>query len=462
MGNPIRTALAVGACKSIQGILRRTKHGGTTLPGKAAMAFDKNILEEVSRGMEVILVTGTNGKTTTCRMICQAMEASGFDTLTNTSGANLLPGVVAEFTANASLSGKPRSHYAVIECDEGALKQIVPLVHPKVILVTNLFRDQLDRYGEITHTLEEIRIACEKAPESTLCLNADCSLTSSLGEDLPNKVVYYGLDISLEDPKAVDVSDARYCLRCGTEYSYTYHTYAHLGSFRCPSCGYHRKDTQVAVTESLHVGIQGTSFRLAIRDGEKEISAEARCALAAVYNIYNAAATIGAFVAAGYDTSRAIPALADVTSSFGRMENFDLDGVPLQMILIKNPAGCNQALAYLSEVEEERAVALCLNDRTGDGHDISWIWDADYERLCTDARVRRVYISGDRAEEMSLRLKYGGIDTTKIELVQSDGELIERMRVSEVPVFILPNYTAMLSLRVALGEITGKRSYWDV
>ena len=461
MGNPIRTALAVGACKSIQGLLRRTRHGGTTLPGKAAMAFDRNILEEVSRGMEVILVTGTNGKTTTCRMIAHAMEASGMDTLTNSSGANLLPGVVAEFAANAGLSGKPRSRYAVIECDEGALKQIVPLVHPKVILVTNLFRDQLDRYGEITHTLEEIRVACEKAPESTLCLNADCSLTSSLGDDLPNKVIYYGLDVSLGDTKAVEVSDARYCLRCGAEYTYDYHTYAHLGGFCCPSCGYRRKDTQVAVTKILKIGVQGTDFRLTVRSGDTESASEAHCALAAVYNIYNAAAAIGAFVAAGYDTSKAIPALADVTSSFGRMETFELEGVPLQMILIKNPAGCNQALAYLSEVEGERAVALCLNDRTGDGHDISWIWDADYERLCNDGRVRRVYVAGDRAEEMLLRLKYGGFDTARIELVKDDGELIARMRASEVPVFILPNYTAMLSLRVALGEITGKQSYWD-
>lgn len=485
MSNKIKTMLAVGACKASRSALRLLHRGGTTTPGRMAMKFDRNILETVSQGMDIIVVTGTNGKTTTSNMIEHALSGTGRDVLANKSGANLLPGVTAEFTSNATAFGKPKKHFAVIECDEGALKQVVPRIHPKVIVVTNLFRDQLDRYGEVMHTLEEIRKGIKMVPDAVLCLNADDSLTASLALDVPNKVTYFGIDCPIGEQKNVEISDARYCIRCGTEYEYDYHTYAHLGGFRCPKCGYRRIRPSVAVTEIEKVSSSGSVVRMRFgedgnrnaggaedRDGSlenvgpgcripsAETEREVTIGLPAVYNIYNGVAAIAAYQAAGFDREEVIASLADVHSSFGRMETFRLGEVPIQMILVKNPAGCNQALSYLAGLGEDYQAVFCLNDRTADGHDISWIWDADYEKVCRDPHLKHAYVLGDRADDMRLRLKYADAEEGDIEKVQDNAALIEKLKKSTVPVFILPNYTSMLSLRAALGAITGKQEFW--
>ena len=485
MSNKIKTMLAVGACKASRSAPRLLHRGGTTTPGRMAMKFDRNILETVSQGMDIIVVTGTNGKTTTSNMIEHALSGTGRDVLANKSGANLLPGVTAEFTSNATAFGKPKKHFAVIECDEGALKQVVPRIHPKVIVVTNLFRDQLDRYGEVMHTLEEIRKGIKMVPDAVLCLNADDSLTASLALDVPNKVTYFGIDCPIGEQKNVEISDARYCIRCGTEYEYDYHTYAHLGGFRCPKCGYRRIRPSVAVTKIEKVSSSGSVVRMRFgEDGNRdaggakdsdgslenagpgyrtssaETEREVTIGLPAVYNIYNGVAAIAAYQAAGFDREEVIASLADVHSSFGRMETFRLGEVPIQMILVKNPAGCNQALSYLAGLGEDYQAVFCLNDRTADGHDISWIWDADFEKVCRDPHLKHAYVLGDRADDMCLRLKYADAEEADIEKVQDNAALIEKLKKSSVPVFILPNYTSMLSLRAALGAITGKQEFW--
>jgi UDP-N-acetylmuramyl tripeptide synthase len=456
----LQTILAVASCKFVRGLLRRTgKGGGTALPGKVAMKFEKDILAQTSRGMEIIVVTGTNGKTTTSNMLEHALTAAGKDVLANKSGANLLSGVTAEITCSADWLGRPKKKTAVIECDEGALKQVVPLIHPKVIIVTNLFRDQLDRYGEVMHTLEAIRTGIKKVPDSILCLNADCSLTSSLAFDVPNRIVYYGLNTPLGEQDDQAVSDARHCIRCGTVYQYRYHTYAHLGAFRCPKCGYERKDPDVAVTAVDSITARGSIVKLAI-DG-KPWPQEVKIGLPAVYNIYNAAAAIAAYRAFGGSTEDVLRSLADVNSSFGRMETFMPGKQAVQMILVKNPAGCSQSIDYLTRLEEDFRLVICLNDRTADGHDISWIWDADYEKLASDAHVTRILVSGDRAEDMMVRLKYAGIPEEKIALERSNENLLAMMKESPLPVFVLPNYTSMLALRKVLSDATGRKEFWE-
>ncbi len=465
----IKTMLGVLACKGVRASLRVAKSGGTTLPGRAAMFFDKNILADVSKDMDIIVVTGTNGKTTTCNMLEQALSSTGVDVLANKSGANLLKGVTAEFCANANWKGAPRKKYAIIECDEGALKQVVPLIKPKVILVTNLFRDQLDRYGEVTHTLEQIRMGVEKAPESILCLNADCSLTASLAGDVPNKVVYYGIDCPYGEQKEPEVSDAKYCINCGTEYKYEYHTYAHLGGFYCPQCGYKRSNTNTAVTSVNKLSINGTEVTMEFRDSfdlgnsssDKKVDKEnVLISLPAIYNVYNAVGAVCAYTAAGFNREDILKSLSSTSSSFGRMETFDLDGVDVQMILVKNPAGCNQALAYVTSMDVDYEAVVCLNDKTADGHDISWIWDAEYERLANDSSLKKIIVSGDRAEDIALRLKYGGVDESKIETIKGWDNLVNAMKKSEYPIFVLPNYTSMLALRKTLAEVTGAEEFW--
>lgn len=461
----IKTILGVLACKAARASLRVAKSGGTTLPGRAAMFFDKNILADVSHNMDIIVVTGTNGKTTTCNMLEQALSSTGVDVLANKSGANLLKGVTAEFCANANWRGVPKKKYAIIECDEGALKQVVPLIKPKVILVTNLFRDQLDRYGEVTHTLEQIRIGVKKAPESILCLNADCSLTASLANDVSNKVYYYGIDCPYGEQKEPEVSDAKYCINCGAEYKYDYHTYAHLGGFYCPECGYKRSTTNTAVTSINKLSAKGTDVTMEFRNDSNNSSEAADkenvlISLPAIYNVYNAVGAVCAYTAAGFNREDILKSLSVTSSSFGRMETFDLDGVDLQMILVKNPAGCNQALTYVTSMEEDYEAVICLNDRTADGHDISWIWDAEYERLSGDDSLKKLIVSGDRAEDIAIRLKYAGMDESKIELIKGWDNLVNEMKKSKYPVFVLPNYTSMLALRKTLAEVTGKEEFW--
>ena len=455
--NLLCTVLAVAACKFTRWVLRLAGRGGTALPGRAARIFAPDVLERVSDGMEIIVVTGTNGKTTTSRMIEHAITSAGRDCLANKSGANLLSGVTAEMTCNATWTGRPKSHYAVIECDEGALKQVVPLIHPRVIVVTNLFRDQLDRYGEVMHTVNEIRAGIALVPETTLCLNADDSLVASLADGVSNRIVWYGIDVPVGEQTAPSVSDARYCIRCGAPYEYRYHTYAHLGGFYCPACGYARKEADVAVTQIGKISAEGSSVRLRI--GGEEYPAE--IGLPAAYNIYNAAAAVCAFTAFGLPAGEVIRSLSDVHSSFGRMETFRVGGSRVQMILVKNPAGCSQALSYVASIEEEFNLILALNDRTADGHDISWIWDADYELLAQNVQIRRIVVSGDRAEDLALRLKYAGIPEERISLQKDGGQLLSFCEESDLPTFILPNYTSMLALRRIFADATGGKDFWE-
>lgn len=471
LADSLRTVFAVAVCKASRAVLHRIGRGGTSFPGKAAMVLKKDLLTVVSQDVASIVVTGTNGKTTTAAMLESVLRCAGLETVSNRSGANLLSGVTAELAACTDWRGRAVKHYAVIECDEGALHQVVPLLHPKVIIVTNLFRDQLDRYGEVMHTLEAVRRGIEQVPEAVLCLNADDSLTASLALDLPNPVAWFGIGIGVEagDPEQnsgqdfgneeSSVSDARYCIRCGTEYVYSFRTFAHLGGFRCPACGYARPDPDVEITSIDSMDYTGT--RVHMRFEKRSVGmVPVNIAAPALYNIYNAAAAACSAQAAGISLQAVLKALASTSGAFGRMETFEPGGAAAQMILVKNPAGCNQALDYLCSLKKPYALILCLNDRDADGHDISWIWDVDYEKLCQHPFLQGIYVWGIRAEDLQLRLKYAGIPESRIRHIRKKETLLMIIRGSKVPVFILPNYTAMLPLRELLQKETGKAEFW--
>ncbi len=469
MGNHsfLRTAFAFGVCRITRAFLRFLHRGGTSLPGKMALLIDRDILEVVSQGAKVLLVTGTNGKTTTTHMISHALSAVGIAHLTNQTGANLLSGITTEFCCAVSLRGKPEFDYAVIECDEGALERVAALVHPCVIVVTNLFRDQLDRYGEVARVLEAVKKGIKRAPQATLCLNADDPLTASLALMADRSVLYYGLDCPAEGYQKSELSDAVYCIRCREPYQYRYHTYAHLGGFFCPGCGYSRCKTNVGVERIMAADSEGSHF--SVRLEEKEL--DVRIQLPTIYNIYNACAAICGYMAFEEHMKkekaplpspmRFCDALSSVGPSFGRMESFDINGVFLQIILVKNPVGCDQVISYLNRMEKDYALVVCLNDRPADGLDISWIWDANYEWLAGDRHLKYVYVLGDRAEELQLRLKYAGIAEAGILLPDDYTDLLQRLKETRLPVFAMPNYTAMLSLRDTVRRASGKNSFWE-
>ena len=286
----IRTFFAVLLCKLARGLLRLLRRGGTAFPGRVALKVYPQVLGVLSQGVRVILVTGTNGKTTSSRMIEQAFADAGLNYFANRSGANLISGITAEFAMHSTLTGRPKCQFAVIECDEAASKTVLKYLKPEVIVATNVFRDQLDRYGEITHTLNNILEGIRHTPESTLCINADCSLIASIPAQVPNPVVRFGVDVPLGGDDMTEISDAPHCIHCKAEYVYDYRTYGHLGAFRCPKCGYHREDPQVAVTAVQDLGVDTSDVTMSI--GGREYAVHIN--LPAAYNVYNAVGSAAA------------------------------------------------------------------------------------------------------------------------------------------------------------------------
>ena len=455
----IRVFFAILLCKLLRGLSRLLHRGGTAMPGRWALRVCPELLAFLAKDLKIVAVTGTNGKTTTSRMIEEAFSRQGLSYLANRSGANLASGITTELVMNSSFSGRMKKEYAVIECDEAAAAKVFGMLKPRVIVVTNLFRDQLDRYGEVTHTLANIRTAIQGAPEATLCLNADCSLTASLAGDLPNRVVWFGVEKgAVPSRPAPELSDATHCIRCKTAYEYDYVSYGHLGGFRCPKCGYRRHRADVAVTQVVEQRMEGSSIVLDVH-GEKQL---VEVNLPAMYNIYNAAGAVTAVTEMGLPISVAVEALGSFQCGFGRMEQFALGKGGAKMMLVKNPAGCNQVLEFLQNVKESLVLVICLNDRGADGTDISWIWDVDFESLpALGGRLSQVIVSGDRAEDMRVRIKYAGIGEEHIRVERDYARLVDWIAGQEKPVFLMPTYTAMLELRQAVVHRVGGQEFWE-
>ena len=451
-----RAFLAILVCRFLRFTSRLLHRGGTATPGRIAVKICPQLLSVLAARVTTVAVTGTNGKTTCCRMIDEAFSEAGLSFLANRSGANLMSGITTEFVMNSTVFGRPKKQYAVIECDEAAARTVFGQLRPAVVVVNNLFRDQLDRFGEITHTLSNIREGLLSVPDAVLCVNTDCSLCSSLA-DLPNRVVRFGIDTELHTVTSVP-SDASHCIRCKAEYEYDYHTYAHLGGYRCPVCGYRREAADYAVTEILRMDEAHSEVILRTPDGESRMSVN----LPAAYNLYNAVAAVCACETLGLDHEVCLRAVGSFSCGFGRMEDFNLGAAGAKMILVKNPAGCSQALEFLSGIEKPFALTVCLNDRGADGTDISWIWDANFELLASMAeRIRAVYVSGDRAEDMRVRLKYAGIDDGGIRVIHDQEALVDALAQETLPNYIMPTYTAMLELRSVIVRRCGGAEFWE-
>lgn len=453
-----KAILAIIVCKALRLVSRMLHRGGTAMPGRYALKICPQLLSILAKNVRTVTITGTNGKTTCARMIEEAFAGEGKRFFSNRSGANLIDGITTEFVINSSITGKNRCDYAIIECDEAASVKVFGQMQPEVIVVTNLFRDQLDRFGTLSNTRESIKKAILSAPAATLCLNADCSITSSLAEEVPNAVLFFGIDKgAAPNREKSEISDGGICIRCGHEYEFDYINFGHLGGFRCPGCGHSRPNADFAVVDIAGQSTQGSTLVMNMQGEKRMVTVN----LPAMYNIYNAAAAAAAVTAMGLGAEAAVRALAGFKCGFGRMEQFDL-GAGVRMMLVKNPTGCNLVMEFLQNVKEKFSLVISLNDRTGDGKDISWIWDTDFEQLCSlGGRLRRVIVSGDRAEEMRLRLKYAGLDEEAIELERSCDKLVAWMEKETEPVFIMPTYSAMLDMRAAIVARCGGSEFWE-
>ncbi len=454
----IKVFLAVSACKLSVKLLRLLGRGGTAIPGKIALGICPDLLSQLAKDVKCVIVTGTNGKTTSSRIIEEIYVKAGASYFANRSGANLINGITSIFIENSTLTGKPKKENAVIECDEAASKEVCRLINPAVVLVTNVFRDQLDRYGEVSGTLNSILIGIKNSPRAVVCLNADCSLTASIAEQIPNRVIYYGVDVPIYKDPVSEVSDAPHCIKCKHEYEYSYRTFGHLGGFYCPDCGYKRPEPQVSVTDILSTELSFTKVRVQVFGEDDIITIN----LPGGYNIYNAVGALAVSEAVCFRRSLAKEAIASFSCGFGRMEEFDLGGHSARIILVKNPAGCNQVLNYLAGLSTESVFVCCLNDNSADGKDVSWIWDANFEKLAEmSALIPEIYVSGIRSGDMAVRLKYAGVDETKLRVFDDYDELIDAMKAQPLPVIIMPTYTAMMDLRAKMSAAFGGKEFWE-
>lgn len=447
----IKTIISILSAKFTLFLTKTILKGGTTFPGRVALKIDKNILSKVSKGYKVILVTGTNGKTTTTSMIYNIIKESGHPVITNNTGANLFPGIVTTFVDNYKFGSKVKDNYAVIEVDEANLKYITEYITPEVITVTNLFRDQLDRYGEVYTTLNKILEGIYNVPETTLVLNGDESLLGKL--DLKNPVHFYGFDKAVNDNKTIEINaDAKFCKFCKTPYEYNFVTYNHLGDFYCPNCGYKRSDLMYAVTDIIDINADSSTIKF--NDLEVSINQSG------TYNIYNGLCAYSIAKELGIDDSVIKKSLENQSSSFGRQETINVEGKDVKIFLVKNPAGYNQSLDTICLNKERFAAAFLLNDNYADGQDVSWIWDVDFEKL-TETNIDEVYISGLRAYDMAVRLKTAGLDPNKFVIEEQYEVLTEAIKNGSCDkLYILATYTAMINYRKYLHSKGYIKNLW--
>jgi lipid II isoglutaminyl synthase (glutamine-hydrolysing) len=446
-------ARAVGAAIRASG-----RGGGTTLPGRMLLRMAPDAISRLGAGLPggVTLVSATNGKTTTSGMIAAALAADGRIPIHNRAGSNMTWGI-----ATALLDQHGRE--ALFEVDEAWLPRVTAQLEPSLIVLGNLFRDQLDRYGEIETLAEEWGGTVEKrSGRSRFVLNADDPLIADLGRDVSGGrregSLFYGIEDDAQAlPELQHAFDAKHCRRCGHPYTYARAFVGHLGHYSCPNCGAERPHPDVAATRVRLRGMDGSTVLLRIPGGELELSLP----MPGLYNVYNALAAVAAGLQLGIEPDRIAAGLATVRGAFGRVETLRVAKKEVAILLVKNPAGTNEVLRTLALESKGSDLDLWigLNDRIADGRDVSWIWDADFE-LAGDA-VRRVVCAGTRAPEMALRLKYAGWPPEAISVEPDVATSLDRA-VAATPsrLFALPTYTALLELHGLLSKRGLAREFW--
>ncbi|ERI95658.1 Mur ligase middle domain protein [Clostridiales bacterium oral taxon 876 str. F0540] len=434
----IKSFISIITSKAIIKLSKFLFKGGSNFPGRVALKIDKNILSTVSKGYEVILITGTNGKTTTTSMIYNMVKEASKNSITNSTGANMLPGITACFVENYKFKSSKDKIYAVIEVDEANLPLVTEYIKPKVITVTNLFRDQLDRYGEVYTTLNKILDGIKKSSDSALILNGDESLLGDL--DLENKILYYGFDYEISSNKQIDINaDAKFCKRCKSPYNYNYITYNHLGSFYCSECGYKRPELDYSVDNIIE---QTASGSLVYFNGNEYYINQP-----GTYNIYNALCAYSVAKFLGLENSIIFNALKSTSSSFGRQETLNIESKQVKIILVKNPAGFDEAINTLTFDTKAISAAFILNDNYADGRDVSWIWDVNFEKL-SSIDINKVMVSGIRLYDMAVRLKVAGLNQQKFILCDNYEILLNQIKDCETEyIYVLATYTAMINYR---------------
>jgi lipid II isoglutaminyl synthase (glutamine-hydrolysing) len=451
-------ARAVGALSRLRG------GGATSAPGRVLMRLQPHAVARLAARLDggSVLISATNGKTTTAAMAAGVLQGAGVRLVHNQAGANMAGGVATTLLDAAGPHGSISGELGLFEVDELWLAGLAAELRPRAILLGNLFRDQLDRYGELDTIADSWAGVLAQSAGSRLILNADDPLLADLGREHPD-AVYFGVeDDTLALPGMAHAADAKHCRRCGTPYAFDAVYLGHLGHYHCPSCGRRRPAPSVTAHEVRLQGVRSARFLLRTPAGESEVS----LALPGLYNVYNALAAAALACALDIPLTAIAAGLSSTRPAFGRAETVALR-LPrpreLRILLIKNPAGANEVLRTLALEPGEHDLLGVLNDQIADGRDVSWIWDADFELLA--GRVRRAVCSGNRAADLATRLKYAGVDPARIELQAQLPLALARAADSAdgaepEPLYALPTYTAMLALRELLVARGEARSAW--
>lgn len=442
----IRTIAAVCAARFAGFACRKMGRQGVTWAGKIALKISPHILEELSGQVreKIFVVCGTNGKTTTNNMLCAALEAEGKKVVCNHTGSNMLNGVVAAFVLASGLNGKLDADYACIEVDEASTRHVFPEIKPDYMVMTNLFRDQLDRYGEIDITMNILEEMIRKVPKMKVIVNGDDALSAYLAMDSGNPYVTYGISRPVMKNETNEIREGRFCKRCGEKLSYSFYHYSQLGDYKCPKCGFARPDldydaTDVKVDDQISFCIEG-----------KHIVANYK----GFYNVYNILAAYAGVRTAGFSGEHFGDMLKKFNPENGRMEQFRIKGTGVTLNLAKNPAGFNQNISAVMQDKNPKDIIIAINDNAQDGTDISWLWDVDFDRL-KDESIKSITVSGIRCQDMRLRMKYVDIPS----FLEADVEkaILNRVGDGVGNLYVLVNYTALFSTRNILKKLEGEK-----
>lgn len=453
----VRRLIAIWTAKLVSLGCRLAGKQGVTLAGKIALKIDPRILRDLSAQVreKIFVVCGTNGKTTTNNLLCSAIESEGKTLVCNHTGSNMLDGVAAAFVLAAKNNGRLDADYASIEIDEASTLRIFPHFKPDYMVLTNLFRDQLDRYGEIDITMNILDRAMKMAPEMKVIVNGDDALSAYLAMESGNEYVTYGIPEQVfEEQNKSEIREGRFCKRCGARLQYEFYHYSQLGSYRCQECGFERP---AADFSACHIDMsQGLQFDVEERQSPdgcengaggtasngtmRHIAANYK----GFYNIYNILAAYSAARAAGMELKQFDRVLREFNPQNGRMEEFLIQGTHVILNLAKNPAGFNQNISAVMEDGKEKDIIIVINDNAQDGTDISWLWDVDFDRFAQE-NIRSITVSGIRFRDMGLRMKYVDIPAK----LEADVTTAIRKRIEDGcgNLYVLVNYTALFSTR---------------
>lgn len=430
----LRRIAAVWTSKLVARICKMLGKQGVTWAGKIALMIDPKILTELAGDVKekIYVVCGTNGKTTTNNLLCSTLEAQGKKVVCNHTGSNMLNGCVASFVLSTGWNGRLDADYACIEVDEASALRIFPHFKPDFMVLTNLFRDQLDRYGEIDITMNLVRDAMKLAPDMKIIVNADDALSVFVTQESGNPYVTYGIGEKVFEESINEIKEGRFCKKCGAKMEYNFYHFSQLGDYYCSACDFKRPEIKYNASEIE------TGDHLAFCVDNRRIKANYR----GFYNIYNILASYAVAREAGLLLENFQKVLDAYNPENGRNEHFSIDGTEIILNLAKNPAGFNQNISAVMEDKTLKDIIILINDNDQDGTDVSWLWDVDFDRFQSD-NINSIVVSGIRCQDMRLRLKYVDIPAN----LEQDVEKAIRERIANgcKNLYVLVNYTGLYS-----------------